>query len=56
MTYVELTYMLHYRIHVFLLFLFEWAAMKTKDFVNIWKAALATFAPSNYVPAQQKTF
>ena len=37
--------MLHYRIHGFLRFLFERVAMKTKDFANIWKAALAPFAP-----------
>ena len=39
--------MLHYRINGFLFFLFGRAAMKTKDFANIWKAALAPFGPSN---------
>ena len=37
--------MLHYRIHGFLRFLFERAAVETKDFANIWKTALAAFAP-----------
>ena len=58
--------MLHYRIHCFLLteltvrkafqsYVFhlsiERAAMKTQHFTNIWKAALASFAPSNCAPA-----
>ena len=42
--------MLHYRIYGFLRFSFERAGMKTKDFANIWKAALAPFVPSNYAP------
>ena len=29
------------------------AAMKTQGFANIWKAALAPFAPSNYTPVIQ---
>ena len=28
--------------------------MKTQDFANIWKAALAPFAPSNYAPDNSK--
>ena len=41
LTYLQLTNMLHYRIHGFLCSLLERAAMKTKDFANIWKAAFA---------------
>ena len=57
LAYVQLTVMLHYRIHAFLhtellvpnsfqseAFRFR-AAMKTQRFGNIWKAALAPFAP-----------
>ena len=44
-TYLQLTYMLHYKIHGFLRFSFERAAMKTKGFSSIWKVALAPFAP-----------
>ena len=52
--------MLHYRIHDFLrteLLVWNWfksevfhlrAAMKTQHLPNVWKAALAPFAPSNY--------
>ena len=61
-TYVQLTFMLHYRIHGFLctqlsvrkafqskVFHLR-AAMKTQCFANIWKASLAPFSPLNYVP------
>ena len=37
--------MLLYRVYGFLNFLFERAAMNTKDFANIWKVALTSFAP-----------
>ena len=47
LTCVQLIYMLRYRIQGFLFLLFERAAMKAKDFANIWKAALAPFGPSN---------
>ena len=40
--------MLHFRIHDFLCFSFETAAMKTQHFANIWKAALVPIAHSNY--------
>ena len=35
--------MLHYRIHSFLRFLYERAAVNAKDFTNIWKAAFDVF-------------
>ena len=35
--------MLHYRIHSFLRFLYERAAIKAKDFTNIWKAVFDVF-------------
>ena len=42
--------MLHYRIRGFQSEVFHLkAAMKTQWFANIWKVALAPFAPSNYV-------
>ena len=41
-------YMLHYRSHDFLSFLFERAGMETKEFTSIWKVALAPFVASNY--------
>ena len=42
--------MLHFRIHDFLCFSFERAAMKTQHFANIWKTALVPIAHSNYAP------
>ena len=64
-TYVQLTFMSHYRCHGFFLreisvrkafqsyfFYFENAAMKTQHFANIWKTTLAPFAPSNYAPGK----
>ena len=65
LAYVQLTFMLCYRIHGFLLteltvrktiqsYVFhlsiERVEMKTQHFANIWKAALVPFASSNYTP------
>ena len=66
---MQITFMLHYRIHGFLLIevtvrkafqgyvfhlSFERAAIKTQHFANIWKAALAPLAHSNYAPVSSQ--
>ena len=55
LTYVQLTYMLHYRIYGFC-FSFERAGRKIRDFASIWKAALVPFAPSNCTSVLSKRF
>ena len=63
LTYGLLTFMLHYKIHGFLLkelsvrqtfqsyiFHLREQQWKTQHFASVWKAVLAPFTPSNYVP------